>query len=77
MPARVNGRGVMPRLSARLLGYTATALLMASGAASAGQYVDWNADGTMDLIVGAEDGHIYCYHRAALDEPGKLDAVKE
>ena len=36
-----------------------------------------NADGTMDLIVGGKTVHIYCYHRAALDEPGKLDAVKE
>ena len=50
---------------------------MLAGHTTAPQVVDWNADGTMDLIVGAEDGHIYCYHRAALDEPGKLDAVKE
>jgi hypothetical protein len=21
--------------------------------------VDWNADGVVDLVVGAEDGHIY------------------
>jgi hypothetical protein len=48
-----------------------------AGHTTAPQAVDWNADGKMDLIVGAEDGHIYCYHRAALDEPGKINAVKK
>ena len=35
---------------------------------------DWNEDGELDLLVGAEDGHIYCYHRAALDEPDHITA---
>lgn len=48
-----------------------------AGHTTAPQAVDWNADGKLDLIVGAEDGHIYCYHRAALDEPDKLDAKKK
>ena len=34
---------------------------------------DWNDDGKMDLLVGAEDGHLYCYHRAAIDEPDRID----
>lgn len=36
---------------------------------------DWNEDGKLDLLVGAEDGHIYCYHRAAIEEPEKITAL--
>jgi hypothetical protein len=39
--------------------------------------VDWNNDGQMDLLVGAEDGAIYCFHRMALEEPDNLDAKKK
>jgi FG-GAP-like repeat len=46
-----------------------------AGHTTAPQVVDWNNDGTADLLVGAEDGHIYCYHRAAIDEPERVDAV--
>ncbi|MBN2308257.1 MAG: VCBS repeat-containing protein [Candidatus Hydrogenedentes bacterium] len=46
-----------------------------AGHTTAPQAVDWNEDGVLDLIVGAEDGHIYCYHRAAIEEPDRLDAL--
>jgi hypothetical protein len=46
-----------------------------AGHSNAPQAVDWNKDGKHDLIVGAEDGRIYCYHRAAIEAPDKLDAT--
>jgi hypothetical protein len=45
-----------------------------AGHTTAPQAFDWNGDQKLDLIVGAEDGHIYCYHRAALEEFDKIDA---
>lgn len=45
---------MMPRLSARLLGYTAMALLAATTVADAGQYVDWGADGSATIKLGPE-----------------------
>ncbi len=45
-----------------------------AGHTTAPQVIDWNGDGKLDLIVGAEDGHIYCYHRAALEEWDKINA---
>lgn len=44
------------------------------GHTNGAQAVDWNKDGKLDLIVGAEDGRTYCYHRAALEHPDLLDA---
>jgi hypothetical protein len=38
--------------------------------------LDWNDDEKMDLLVGAEDGLFYCFHRAYLDEPNRVDAKK-
>jgi hypothetical protein len=38
---------------------------------------DWTGDGALDLIVGAEDGFIYCYHRAYIEEPAAARATKE
>ena len=35
---------------------------------------DWNQDGRLDLLVGAEDGHIYCYHRNFIAQPNLADA---
>ncbi|MCC6699030.1 MAG: VCBS repeat-containing protein [Candidatus Hydrogenedentes bacterium] len=45
-----------------------------AGHNTAPQAIDWNGDGQLDLIVGAEDGHIYCYHRAAVEEADKVAA---
>ncbi len=45
-----------------------------AGHTTAPQAVDWNGDKKMDLIVGAEDGAVYCYHRAAFENPDRLEA---
>ncbi len=46
-----------------------------AGHTTAPNAIDWNGDGKLDLLVGAEDGHFYCYHRAALDEPDHINAT--
>ena len=38
------------------------------GHSSSPQPYDFDGDGTFDLLVGAEDGHIYAFHRAYLEQ---------
>jgi hypothetical protein len=33
--------------------------------------VDWDGDGMLDLIVGAENGNVYYFHRSFLDDGGE------
>jgi len=35
--------------------------------------VDWDGDGQLDLIVGAENGNIYYFHRSLLVDNGKVE----
>ena len=35
-----------------------------SGHSSSPQAYDIDGDGELDLLIGAEDGHIYVFHRA-------------
>ncbi len=42
---------------------------------TAPQAIDWDRDGHLDLLVGAEDGHVYCFHRAMIEEPHRLDVT--
>lgn len=44
------------------------------GHTPAPQAVDWNRDGRPGLLVGAEDGGVYLYHRAAIERPAAVDA---
>jgi hypothetical protein len=41
--------------------------LRTSGHSSCPQAYDFDDDGTLDLLLGAEDGHIYAFHRAYLE----------
>jgi len=45
------------------------------GHTNAAQAFDWNDDGALDLLIGAEDGRVYAYHRAALEQPEKIEAT--
>ena len=44
------------------------------GHSSCPQPYDFDGDGTLDLLMGAEDGHIYAFHRAYLEQD--LPAVR-
>jgi len=46
-----------------------------AGHTSSPHAIDWDRDGQMDLVLGAEDGRFYCFSRAYLEEPEKVDAV--
>jgi hypothetical protein len=46
-----------------------------AGHTSSPHAIDWDKDGKMDLILGAEDGRFYCFSRAYLEEPDKVDAI--
>ncbi len=37
--------------------------------------VDWDGDGELDLIVGAENGNIYYFHRSFLDDSGTAKVI--
>ncbi len=37
--------------------------------------VDWDGDGEIDLIVGAENGNIYYFHRSFLCDQGKVEIL--
>jgi hypothetical protein len=45
-----------------------------AGHTSSPSAIDWDKDGQLDLVLGAEDGRFYCFSRAYLEEPGKVDA---